>query len=271
MAKIYVTLNTKGGVGKSTFAQHLIPEYIKRTKGQASIDLYEFNEHSQSSELIQKSSLVSFKVVTNEDLQTEMVNIRYDSRNESIIIDAGAGKHTVDIIESARRNKLEDKLIFVIPFIHGGGKPLTETIDLIKGSIDNPKILLGLNACESLDPVRLKKKFIFLYGNKAYDTKPLAVMRTPMEVGAVPEITNELEFANILGMSMSEIASKYSNVKDFDDDELIAIWSKEDGVEEIDRERYAEKIGIHMRQLDVYEKIQKCDEFFDALERLEAK
>lgn len=120
-----ICLNHKGGAGKSTLSQFILPYYFYLTNGKKDLDslplkIYEIEARNPSREDKYIDSCVNYtyhRLSKEEDIQNIFTDALFDD-NDFYIFDVGGSEVTSSTIEHLLRadNEAEDYL-FVIPFI----------------------------------------------------------------------------------------------------------------------------------------------------------
>jgi hypothetical protein len=170
MGKFLVTVSSKGGVGKSTLAYQVISaclynKYDKKHK------LLEIDDNNKTDALI--SSIVdptslNVKDGISKSLE-ELFNIFDD---ENIIIDAGGGNDTNEVIDALSTMGLDENIVYFIPILKNknGIKNLIDTYERIRKN-SNSKIVVVLNQTKTTDKNLIKREFSYFFGNKELNIK----------------------------------------------------------------------------------------------------
>ena len=167
---IYVTANTKGGVGKTTISTQVLP--LKKEKIE-DINIYEIDNNNVSK--LQNSNLnfKNFNIKNTEDALNEVIfNTLLDNKKLNII-DSGGGDDTKNVIKKLKELQIDkqETINFVIPCSKdiAANKNLRDTIELIKNNLENKKIILALNNVYNLQ--YYKQEFINIFGQEEYNIK----------------------------------------------------------------------------------------------------
>ncbi len=273
---IYIVSNQKGGSGKSFVAGHILPEHIKRKGAQERVKLFEFDEYSKtSSNYLGRSKLIVPTVISEKDIADEIFNVGFESKNEDVIVDVGAGHLLEKILEVSSLGFGGRDLVFVIPYSDDSSMALLDTVQSIEKHIDNPKIMIVINRL-SFDGFSLenaKEVAIDLFGSKKYSAEPSKVLPKVKKYikAALPDNHEVVSLARLEGLSLAELKNKYDITKELSEDDLIQSW-KEIGLvdgEEITREEYVRNMGMLQRYLNASRYLESCSEFFEQLSEIE--
>ena len=273
---IYITLNYKGGSGKSSFAGHLLPEYIRR-KGQESVSLFEFDSYSKSSkEHLSKSRFIESSIISEKDIEKEVYDLIFESASgKDVILDVGAGMLVNQIIKVAEENMRVEDLVFVIPYANDAVEPLYDTVVSIEKNIKAPKILIVMNRMPqySFDLETAKSDAISLFGSKEYLIAPSPYLETVEKYikAALPYEKEVFAFAMADKCSLTDLRKEYGSLRNLSIQELEEYW-RESGVigeEPMTKEQYKENSIIMQRQMKASRFLDNCSLFFDELKKLE--
>lgn len=274
---VYIVANIKGGSGKSKYAGHLLPEHIRRKGKQEIVKIYEFDEHSRSSEnYLGNSDFVESEIIAKKDIEHKIFDVKYDSDKEDVIVDVGAGEILSEIIKVAHIGIGLERLVFVVPYSNDGTLALKQTVDLIESGIDNPKIMIVLNRVvfsgKTLEDA--KDEVIDLYGSPIYFIKPSPILKQVSKYikAAIPDISKEIVFAALEKKSFTDIKDRYDRTKDLPQDELNILW-KARGLIKGDsptKEEHRLGYGMLLRESKISDFLESnCEEFFSELQKVE--
>ena len=174
MAKIFIVLNTKGGTGKTTSALHILP-VTAYLEGYRNINYYQLDDNNKV-DIQSKAINIKNYTINNTDNVMDKVELDIALDSETInIIDIGGGNDTkivLNYLKTESEIKKED-INFFIPITTNLSqqKNLQDTIELIKDSHSNPKIILILN--EVIDLKNYKEEFINIFGDEVYEIAPI--------------------------------------------------------------------------------------------------
>ena len=167
---IYVTVNSKGGVGKTTISTQVLP---LKQKDIEDISIYEIDNNNISKLKNSNINFKNFNIRSTEDALNEVIfNTLLDNKKLNII-DSGGGDDTKNVIKKLKELRIQEQetINFVIPCSNdiAANKNLIDTIQLIKNNIENRKIILALNNVYNLQNYR--QEFINLFGYEQYSIK----------------------------------------------------------------------------------------------------
>lgn len=156
MAKVHVVLNTKGGVGKSVIAAHLIPSLIASDK----VKIYEIDNNNKTQDFYANSAKTTIKSVSTEkkELEKALDEAGFYGAEEEIILDAGGGDDTIRVIDSLEKSGMD--CIYYIP--------LKADADAVANALEVRKRLGSARKYLILNDFVKKEDFWFIYGNEDY-------------------------------------------------------------------------------------------------------
>lgn len=273
---IYVTINYKGGSGKSTIAGHLLPEHIKR-KGQKIVSLFEFDNYSKSSkEHLSKSYFVESKVISEKAIEKEVFKLLFQTDvGKDAILDVGAGVLVNQIIKVANENMKLDDLVFVVPYSNDSVEPLFDTVTSIEKIIEKPKILIVMNRMPeySFDLSVAKEDAITLFGNKEYLIPPSPLLKNIEKYikATLPYDKEVFAFAMADKCSLVDLKDMYSKAKDLSIKELEIFWRASGiiGEEPMTEEQYIVNSIIMQRQMKASKFLDSAKDFYSSLKEIE--
>lgn len=162
MATVYAVVSTKGGVGKSTIAWHVLPAVFNTLKKEFRI--FEI-DNNNSTNIFSNSDIIkdnTKNVKTDDrDITAEIIFETLSSKNE-IIIDAGGGDDALKVIDIVK--SLGDVDIkWIIP-LNRNLAQLKNAIDTYEKIKDKENTLFVLNGYSHIE--KIEEDFIFWYGDK---------------------------------------------------------------------------------------------------------
>jgi len=275
---IYIVGNTKGGSGKSFIGNHILPAYLYLRKGQEETLLYEFDEHSRTSQdYLQNSPSVKSQIIKEDQIQEEVFNVRFSSKTEDVIIDVGAGHLLGKIVKEAELAFKMDELVFVVPYSDDSLYSLQETIASIEKYVENPKIVIVINRLSIQDNTleSAKDVAIDLFGSKRYSIKPSSILKDIEKYvkSAISEVHILTVFARTEKVSMIDMYKNYLAVEGLDDDELENVWKARGAIkgEKATREEFVREYVLIQHHLEVKNFLDSLTEFYDSLDSFNTK
>ncbi len=175
MQKFYkiAVINTKGGVGKSTISMQLVVPYLYQ-KSQNPISFFEFDDENEDSVSFERSKLVWLEKVqvAGKDLREELRDILLLENH--IVMDVGANKTTVYVLESLIDSGMVYALDAVVIPLMDGELDATSAINIyqkFKNANPSIKTVFALNRWN--ENRELESQFDIFLGDKYgfFDTK----------------------------------------------------------------------------------------------------
>ena len=162
---IYVTINSKGGAGKSTFANQILSAYLFTRTGKVS-QLIEIDDQNNDSATLTKSETLEAKTISTSKIK----NIDEIFINEEdVIIDVG-GNMTAPLFLSEMKKLGElDSIVWFIPLTNGlqDNANALDTYHEITALNAEAKIIFVLSNVKSND---ITWEFLHFFGNDFLDT-----------------------------------------------------------------------------------------------------
>jgi len=214
--KNIVVVNTKGGVGKSTIAFHVLPFFLK---GEKEFEIIEIDNNNNTSKYLQSSKYFKKMKSVNVDESTaeleELVIKNMLHNDTTTIIDAGGGDDTLKVIESLESQNLVNDTLFIVPFSCDFAQiaNLLNTINKIK----NYNFIVVAN---NLD-LQNKNDIMFVTGSEDFELPNFSEMFE--EKFAIVEKTNLFSYSLFKKMSITDLAE---SAFDFEQNEILA-YAKE--------------------------------------------
>ncbi len=166
---IFIAINSKGGVGKSTLSNQILPAYLYEKNGKKT-KLIEIDDENEDSKILCES-----KILDIESIQTSKIRnideIFID--DDDVIIDVGGNKTaTIFLNEMSKIGEVEN-IVWFIPISQGmqDSANALDTRNSIKEIDENATIIYVLSNSKSDD---LEWEFLHFFGNKYLDT-PFAI------------------------------------------------------------------------------------------------
>jgi len=163
---IYITINKKGGVGKSTFANQILSSYLF-DKNKTKIKLIEIDDENNDNASFSKTEIMNCSIIPTNNIRN-IDEIFFD--DEDTIIDIGGNKTaTIFLDEMKKINEFENVRWFV-PLGAGEQDNLNalDTYKEIKNLDENAKVIFLLSKAISND---LEWEFLNFFGNEFLNTE----------------------------------------------------------------------------------------------------
>ena len=168
MKKNIAVISTKGGVGKSTISEHLLP-YVLRD---LDFQVIEIDDNNDTFKALQNSELLRDKITScdiakgTEKLEEIVIQNMLEDSNITII-DAGGGNDSKKVIESLKDQNMESDTLFIIPFFPDFGQiqNLFETVQLVQ----KEDYIVVLNSYAGT-----KEDDMFIDGNEDFEIENLS-------------------------------------------------------------------------------------------------
>ncbi len=169
---IYITINTKGGTGKSTFAGQMLSAFLYIKNNNSKITLLEIDDENEDSSTFGKSDILKSKIIATGSIH--MIDEIF-FQEEDIIIDVGGNKTATIFLKQMKHVGEYKNIIWFIPLSAGEQDNLNalETYQEIKQLDPSAKIVFVLSNTHTND---IKWEFLYFFGNPYLETS-LAVMK----------------------------------------------------------------------------------------------
>jgi len=184
MSNLKIIANTKGGVGKSTFSNHILPVVLQNSGKKIVIVEVDGSNDTQLSN-------TNLEINNNSDSIDVIKNLRFDvmtEENTIYIIDVGGSDDTKKLLKKLSETNLEAD--FYIPTNDDWEQfhNIKETLKRVQ-KCNHSSINLVLNRCESLDQKSIKKQFLNLYSkNEKMEEKIVEIEGSFDETFYIPNI-----------------------------------------------------------------------------------
>ena len=158
-------INTKGGVGKSTLAFHVLPAIL----ADRNFEIIEIDNNNKTTTAflntqILKGKITSLNIAEGTQKLEELVVTNMLDKDKISVIDAGGGDDSLKVIHSFIDQDLIADTLFIIPFTPDFAqlKNLIDTYNILPGKA---KIIVVLNNADLNDPDHI----MFISGNEDYE------------------------------------------------------------------------------------------------------
>jgi len=272
---IYVGLNTKGGVGKSTTTHQFVTaglqiRYNKLYGKEKPVIIYEFDKHTNSLNRVSNDALIICKNVgaSTKEMSTAFAEIEFDSIHNDIVIDIGGADNTERFLSMLEDNPIASKMIFIIPEEKQSSNDAVRTIWLLRETVgEDAKILLALNYYSGLKSV--EEEYPFVYGSKEYGIKASDILSDEkVKIATLPESNTLLALAYLEKKSIWSFGEEYRKFGKLSVEERIKEWKEKGDDEKSDafREKFIKNtLSLNVSKLS-FDALEKSSLFFRILE-----
>ncbi|MDD3466421.1 MAG: hypothetical protein PHE67_04650 [Campylobacterales bacterium] len=223
MSKIYCTINTKGGVGKSTISFQILPIIL------GGANVVEIDDNNDTAAVLENDAyILSKKSVRLDELDATISSIIFQSatKDTPIVVDSGGGNDTRAVIQSLVEMQKTD-VCFVIPLKSSRAevqnaldtyalvKDLTNNIVFIKNGANEKDFIFWDGSKEfGLEPQKPKKSTdVFLPSTPLFD-----IANSKNEtLASLAEMSGDIKVDDLIGMSGGDeekflaLSAKYRN------------------------------------------------------------
>lgn len=161
--RVIVMASTKGGVGKSTLAWHLMPAVFP---GCSILEI----DNNNISNIFNKSTVIAkSESITLEECASKLEEVCFDlldrSNNDVLVIDAGGGDDTLRVLKQIKELAIDE--IADVTYI----VPIMNSLSQLKNAEDMNNYLEGKNVIFALNNIadfrKIEEDWIFWFGNKS--------------------------------------------------------------------------------------------------------
>ncbi|MCT7618157.1 hypothetical protein N5U05_10450 [Aliarcobacter butzleri] len=168
-SNVHVVVQTKGGVGKTTFSSVLSTLLYLENK-EKKIQVFELDDNNSTRI---NSDFMSHSSLKLKDSEIALDDIQFNTLSTEDVIsitDAGGGNNSRMVLQKFYEVDLTD-LNYYIPLTDNMDEiqNFKDTLELIQKFDKNGKINLILNRCLSLDKTEIEKQFINIFGSDELD------------------------------------------------------------------------------------------------------
>ena len=267
--KVLITINQKGGAGKSTVSTQFLTAYVlDRNKGNP-VKLYEFDAHNSSSKNVEKDINIESKIIRDDvkSIQNGIAAMEFASDEGDIIVDVG-GSHNTDLFLShIAKSSMNENIIFVVPELNQVPESSESTIAKIMEKIRNPKIILALNNYNQEGGKKKEDEYLFLYGSKEHGIEPWSeILDLNIPIVTIPRCELSLGIAGFDKTSLWALSRMAESFSSFSTREKREAWGQ-DG-ELCDEETYLKKSRILNSSMEARDTLEYAKGLFDAIDEL---
>lgn len=171
---IHVTVQTKGGVGKSAIASQLLTSYIY-VNTQKPVQYFEIDDQNQSIRTLAASTIIDAKLISTENLaKFAEESIMFE---DDAIIDVGGNLTATMFLQKLKvLGGFLAPTTYYIPLTDSDQDTINaaNTFNLIREFDKNSKIIYVLNKCTNKSNTELlEREFINYYGSDVLDIEPI--------------------------------------------------------------------------------------------------
>ena len=168
-SNIHVTVQTKGGVGKTTVSG-IVATLLYLQNQDKKINLFELDDNNVSNI---NSNYINHQSLKLKDSEVVIDDIQFSSLSDSNlvnIVDAGSGNDTKLVLQKLKEIDLSG-LNYYVPLNDDMEQVqnVKDTIALIRDFDKSANINLILNRCFSLEKDEIEKQFICIFGSEELD------------------------------------------------------------------------------------------------------
>lgn len=212
-----ITINSKGGVGKSTTSMQVIAPFLYQHIGNKKVNFVELDDENQDSTTFARSELVEAQQIqiTGTDLDSKLLDIIVD--NENIIIDVGGNKTTTFVIDSLSNTGIINALDLIVIPLGDGEQDASNAIKLynrVRELNNEIKIVFALSRVDS--SMDLEMQFFDFFGDKQgrVDDRDGLIDKIKPEDQNIIKIRNSevIKYSRAFGITAYELSDK--NVDD---------------------------------------------------------
>lgn len=163
---IFITINSKGGVGKSTFANQILPAYLY-LKNTQKAKLFEIDDENKDSLILSSSNILDATIISSQNIK-KIDEIFID--NEDVILDIGGNRTATIFLEEMKKIGEFRDIIWFIPVGQGLQDAANglDTYHKIKELDNAAKIIFVLSNQKTED---LEWEYLHFFGNQYLDTQ----------------------------------------------------------------------------------------------------
>lgn len=225
-----ITINSKGGVGKSTTSMQVIAPFLYQHIGNKKVNFVELDDENQDSTTFARSELVEAQQIqiTGTDLDSKLLDIIID--NENIIIDVGGNKTTTFVIDSLSNTGIINALDLIVIPLGDGEQDASNAIKLynrVRELNNEIKIVFALSRVDS--SMDLEMQFFDFFGDKQgrVDDRDGLIDKIKPEDQNIIKIRNSevIKYSRAFGITAYELSDK--NVDDVKEKMKQALGKKD--------------------------------------------
>jgi len=213
--RLYVTVNSKGGTGKTNTAIHVLPAIIKESDKDAIIDIIEIDDNNKNMDIYNNSKVInSMQSIALKDaldrLQDVVFDLMEEKENHYIIIDSGGGNDTKEVVHLINELEISEiaDLVYIVPFMSSRSQ-IHNIKEMVTSDIfKDQRVVYALNAVN--DSLNLENEFLFWFGNEDLSIPSLYEELNKPESFLIPA-TPLFDIATITGETLWDYADSARN------------------------------------------------------------
>jgi len=280
---IYVTMNEKGGVGKSTVAFHFLTAYLLQKKneklltnaelkGTPLVRVFEFDEHNKTKDNFSNDFFMEVESVSldNSSMEEAFSNIEFYSDEEDVILDIGGSQNTDKFLDMLSESGLKENILFIVPDTNSRSSGLENTVSKILECNNNRKdnVIVVLNSATSGVP--MEEDFIFYFGSKNMDIPASWLSKeSEIKVGVIGENRLALSLSELSRVSLFSLARDALGIPSDTKGKRLR-WSTEQDDDGNDipcsQEVFVERMRFYYRGVKGVRALSSAEPFFDLLD-----
>jgi CO dehydrogenase nickel-insertion accessory protein CooC1 len=165
---LYITVSTKGGVGKSSFAGQPLVSYVHYKNDGEIVNYVEIDDQNESIRNLVESELIAPQIVKTENVETFAMHLMLE--NTDAVIDVGGNITAQLFLERVNEmGGMRGNAVYFIPLLDSlqDLQNAIKTYNLIREADSESKVIFVLNRCMNKNNDELtKEQFLFVYGKK---------------------------------------------------------------------------------------------------------
>lgn len=163
---IYITINKKGGVGKSTFSNQILSSYLYN-KNNEKVKIIEIDDENNDNASFGKTEIMDCDIIATANIK-KIDEIFFDDTDT--IIDIGGNKTASIFLEEMKKIDEFENVVWFVPLGAGEQDNLNalETYNDIKTLDDKARVIFILSRVTSSD---IEWEFLNFFGNEFLNTK----------------------------------------------------------------------------------------------------